>query len=178
MDQNRSAKGIANSSPIFKPQPRREQCRIYIIPTSKPSPRTMRTCEPTRIGRNAWISAPDELTSSARPRTTRSSHYRLDTTAEANREPGCDPRARDLLRSAFDQLGSPTSNSYSSPRGTPSTSFAKTNRLTRERSFCACCAQQCHCVAWQAGLSTRKHRVPVRYASKFFWFSQVDKAVS
>ncbi len=27
MDQNRSAKGVANSSPILKPQPCREQCR-------------------------------------------------------------------------------------------------------------------------------------------------------
>src|SRR5262249_10260796 len=48
-------------------------CRTYIVPSSQPSPRTMRTSEPIRIGRNTWISAPDELRSSARPRTTRPS---------------------------------------------------------------------------------------------------------
>jgi hypothetical protein len=72
-DQNRFPKGIANSSPILKPQPRREQCRTYIAPTRKPFPPTMRTREPIGIGCNACIIAPDAFTSSARHRTTRSS---------------------------------------------------------------------------------------------------------
>jgi len=72
-DQNRFPKGIANSSPILKPQPRREQCRTYIAPTRKPFPPTMRTREPIGIVCNACIIAPDAFTSSARHRTTRSS---------------------------------------------------------------------------------------------------------